>query len=162
MTYFSASACASRKAFFSSASFSSLAADGLQVLGLVGVVGRFHFCERDFFGGVVGGADLAGSLEGQMLEHVRQAALARGVVHVAGIDKCGVAEDRRLVALANDEREPVGQHFDGDALLKALQILGVGAGCWQAALARQHTQNQQNVQNREKNLNCIQPPSNER
>ena len=58
-----------------------------------------------------------------MLEHVRQAALARGVVHVAGINKGVVAEDRRLVPLANDQREPVGQDFDGDSLLKALQIL---------------------------------------
>ncbi len=66
-----------------------VAAHGLQILGLVGVVGRLHLGQRNLFGGVVGGADLAGSLEGQVLEHVRQAALAGGVVHVARVDKGG-------------------------------------------------------------------------
>ena len=98
MTYFSASACASRKALCSSASFLLVAAHRLQILGLVGVVRLFHLFEGDFFGRVIRGADLAGSLEGQVLEHVRQAALARGVVHVARIDKRVVAEDRRVVA----------------------------------------------------------------
>src|SRR5208337_5455127 len=79
------------------------AADGLQILGLVGVVGRLHFFESDFFLGVIGGSDLRGSFEGQMLEHVGEAALAGGIVDVAGIDEGGVTEDRRLVALANDE-----------------------------------------------------------
>jgi hypothetical protein len=86
----------------------SLAADGLQVLGLIGVVGGFHFGERDFFGGVIGGADLAGSLEGQVLKHVGKAALAGGIVDVSGIDKRGVAEDRRFGPLANDEVSPLG------------------------------------------------------
>ena len=63
-----------------------------------------------------------------MLEHVREAALAGGVVDAAGIDEGGVTEDRRLMALANDEREPVGKHLDGGALLKTLEILGVDAG----------------------------------
>ena len=99
-----------------------VAADGLEILGFVGVVGRFHFFEREFFLGVVLGADLRGAFEGQVLEHVREAALAGGVVHVARVDECGVTEDRRLVALADDQREPVGKHFDGGCLLEALQI----------------------------------------
>ena len=121
MTYLCASVWASTKAFFSSASFFWSRPDGLQVLGLVGVVGGFHLGQRHFFGGVVGGADLAGSLEGQVLEHVRQTALAGGVVHVAGVDKGGVAEDRRLRPFADDERQAVGQHLGGDLLLEALQ-----------------------------------------
>ena len=102
------------------------AADGLQIFGLVGVVGGFHFFQSDFFSGVIFGADLGGAFEGQMLEHVREAALAGGVIDVARIDEGGVAEDRRLMALAHDEREPVGKHLDGGALLKTFQILGVG------------------------------------
>ncbi len=62
-----------------------------------------------------------------MLEHVREAALAGGIVDVAGIDKGGVTEDRRLVTLANNESEPVGKHLNSGALLKTLQILAVGA-----------------------------------
>ena len=46
ITYLSASACASRNAFFSSASFLLVASHRLQVLGLVGVVGRLHFFQR--------------------------------------------------------------------------------------------------------------------
>ena len=136
MTYLCASAWASRKAFFSSASFLRIAAHGLQVLGLVGVVGRLHLGQRNLFGGVVVGADLAGSLEGQVLEHVRQAALARGVVHVAGVDEGGVAEDRRLRPLADDERESVGQHLGGDSLLEALQIRSCAPAKAIAASAR--------------------------
>ena len=104
-----------------------VAAHGLQVLGLVGVVGRLHLCQRNLLGGVVFGADLAGSFEGQVLEHMRQAALARGVVHVARVDKCGVAEDRRLRPLADDQRQPVGQHLGGDSLLEALEVLRASA-----------------------------------
>ena len=40
-----------------------------------------------------------------------------------GINEGGVAEDRRLGPLANDEREAVGQHLGGDPLLEALQVL---------------------------------------
>ena len=47
-----------------------------------------------------------------------------GSFDVAGINECGVAEDRRVVPLANDQREPVGKHLDGDPLLEAFQILG--------------------------------------
>ena len=80
-----------------------VAAYFLQVLGLVGVVGRLHFFESDFFGGVVGGADLAGSLEGKVLKHMGQPARARGVVYVSGVDEGGITEDRRVRALTNDE-----------------------------------------------------------
>ncbi len=76
MTYLCASASASLKVLFQLGQFLLIAAHGLQVLGLVGVVGRLHLFQRNLFGGVIRGADLAGSLEGQMLEHMRQAALA--------------------------------------------------------------------------------------
>ena len=73
-----------------------------------------------------------------MLEHVREAALAGGIVHGAGIDEGGVTEDRRLVALANDESKPVGKHLDGGALLKTLQILGMGAAAYGKKEHRTH------------------------
>ena len=108
-----------------------IAPHGLQVLGLVGVVGCFHFGQGHLFGGVIRGADLAGPLEGEMLEHMRQAALAGRVVHIACVNKCGVAEDRRIRPLANDQGKAVGQHLGRDPLLEALQILGLRACCGQ-------------------------------
>jgi hypothetical protein len=102
-------------------------AHGLQVFGLVGVVGRLHSGQGNLLGGVILGADLAGSLEGQVFEHMRQAALARGIVHVARINKGGVAENRRLRPLAYDQRQPVGQDFGCNSLLKTLQILRLSA-----------------------------------
>src|ERR1035437_6033982 len=59
---------------------------------------------------------------------MRQAALARRVVHVARINKGGVAEDRRLRPLADDQRQSVGQNLRRDSLLETLQILGLGDG----------------------------------
>ena len=55
-------------------------ADALAVLGVVGGVGDFDFGEGDLFGGVVGGADLGGALEGHVLEHVGEAAGALRIV----------------------------------------------------------------------------------
>ena len=159
MTYLCASVWASTKACFSSASFCGVAAHGLQVLGLVGVVGRFHLGQRNLFGGVIFGADLAGSLEGQVLEHMRQAALARGVVHVARVNKGGIAEDRRLRPLADDQRQPVGQHLGGDPLLKALQVLSYARSS--KAIAASISANRP-FQNQGKLLSCIRPPSSRR
>jgi len=58
-----------------------------------------------------------------MLQHMRQAALPRRVVHIARINKGGVAEDRRIRPLADNERQPLGQDFGRDSLLKTLQVL---------------------------------------
>ena len=55
-------------------------ADALAVFGIVGGVGDFDFGEGDFFGGIVGGADLGGALEGHVLEHVGEAAGSLRVV----------------------------------------------------------------------------------
>ena len=85
---------------------------------------------------------------------MRQAALAGGIVHVAGIDKGGVAEDRRLGPLADDEREPVGQHLGGDSLLEALQILGVHA----AAGSQRPAKRPEKQSKTGEKLDCIQPP----
>ena len=156
MTYLCASAWASTKAFFSSASFLRVAAHGLQILGLIGVVGRFHLGQRHLFGGVVRGADLAGALEGQVLEHVRQAALAGGVVHVAGVDKGGVAEDRRLRPLADDQRQPVGQHLGGDLSARSSSDPGPAHAC--TGHRRQHQQPTKLFQDQEKILLCILAP----
>src|SRR6202034_3594397 len=54
---------------------------------------------------------------------VRQAAFPRGIVHVARVDICRVAEDRRIRPLADQQRQPVRKHLGRDPLLKALEIL---------------------------------------
>ncbi len=120
MTYLCASFCASTNALCSSASFLRVAPHRLQILGFIRIVRRFHLGQRHLFCGVVRGSDLAGPLEGKMLKHVCQAALARGIVHVARIDKRGVAEDRRIRTLADQQRQPVRQHLRCDPLLEAL------------------------------------------
>ena len=58
MTYFSRLGLRVEKGLLQLGQLFLVAAHGLQVLGLVGVVGRFHFFQRDFFVGVVRGADL--------------------------------------------------------------------------------------------------------
>ncbi len=60
--------------------FGGVLAYALAVFGVVGGVGGFDFGESDFFGGVVGGADLGGALEGHVLEHVGEAAGSLRVV----------------------------------------------------------------------------------
>ena len=111
--------------------------------------------QRNLLGGVIRGADLAGSLEGQVLEHMRQAALARGVVHVARIDKGGVAEDRRLRPLADNQRQPVGQHFGGDS--SARNSSGPAPARLPAAIAASISA-QTPFQNQGKILLCIRSP----
>jgi hypothetical protein len=63
-----------------------------------------------------------------VLEHVRKSALAGWIVHIAGVDKCGIAENRRIVPLANKQGQPIGKYLGRDSLLETLQILGLGAG----------------------------------
>ncbi len=60
--------------------FGGVLADEFAQLGVVGCVGDLDLGEGDLFGGVVGGADLGGALEGHVLEHVGEAAGALGVV----------------------------------------------------------------------------------
>ena len=104
-------------------------ADALAVLGVVGGVGGLDFGERDLLGGIVGGADLVGALEGDVLEHVGEAAGALRVVRRAGVDQRVEAEDRSLGPLADDQREAVGQDLDGGALLEAGEILRLCPTC---------------------------------
>jgi hypothetical protein len=98
-------------------------ADELAVLGVVRGIGVFDLGQRDLLGWVVGGADLVGALEGHVLEHVGQAAGALRIVGRACVDQRVIAEDRRLRPLADDEREAVGQDFDGSLLLEAGEVL---------------------------------------
>ena len=128
---------------FQSCEFDGVAAHRLQVFGLVGVVGGLDLGQGDLLVRIVVSADLAGSLEGQVFEHVGQTALARGVVHVAGIDEGGVAEDRRLRPLADDERDTVGKDFGGDLLLETLEVLGLRGlrGCQSRHSQHQHRDN---------------------
>ena len=103
-----------------------VAPDALAVFEIVGGVGLFDFFECDFFGWIVGSADVFGALEGEVLEHVREARLAAGIVGVARIDAGIEGEDGSLGAFADDQREAVGQHLDGDSFFKTCQVLGVG------------------------------------
>ena len=63
-----------------------IAIDAFIALGNVCCVLGFYLGEGCFFGGIVRSADLVGSLEGHVLEHVREPGLAHGVLHRAGID----------------------------------------------------------------------------
>ena len=100
-----------------------IASHRLEIFGFIRIVGGLDLVQGNLLRGIVLGADLGGSLEGKVLEHVRQAARARGVVHVARVHECHIAEDRRLRPLAHQDREPVGQYLGGDPLLEALEIL---------------------------------------
>ncbi len=77
----------------------------------------------DFFGGVVGGADLGGAFEGHVLEHVGEAAGTLGVVGRACVDQRVEAEDGGFGALADDEGEAVGKNFYGGPFFEAREIL---------------------------------------
>ncbi len=66
--------------FFEAGEAGGVLAYAFAEFSVIGCVGDFDFRESDLFGGVVGGADLLGSLEGHVLEHVGEAAVALGVV----------------------------------------------------------------------------------
>ena len=102
-------------------------ADALAELGVVGGVGELYLGEGDFFGGVVGGADLGGAFEGHVLEHVGKAAGALGIVGGAGVDLGIEAEDGGFGPLADEQGEAVGEDLDGGALFKAGEVLCGGA-----------------------------------
>ena len=101
-------------------------ADALAEFGVVGGVGDFDLREGDLFGGIVGGADLLGALEGHVLEHVGEAAVALGIVGRAGVDQRVEAEDGSLGTLADDQREAVRQDLYRCSLLKTREILCLG------------------------------------
>ena len=77
--------------------------DALAELGVVRGVGRFDLGQGDFLSGVVGGADGVGPLEGDVLEHVGEAALALGIVDRTGVDQRVEAEYWGLWTLVDDE-----------------------------------------------------------
>src|SRR3954449_10479377 len=70
--------------------FGFIAAHLFQVFGFVGLLRGFHFFESFLLLGPVLGPNFSGAFEGKVLEHVRQAALAGGIVHIAGIDEGAV------------------------------------------------------------------------
>ena len=77
-----------------------VAADALVALRDVVGIRDLNLGESGLFGGIVGGADLVGALEGHVLEHVGQAGFAHGVLNGAGVDVCEEREHRRFRALA--------------------------------------------------------------
>ncbi len=83
----------------------------LAVLGVVGRVRVFHLLQRHLFGRPVRRADLLGALEGEVLEHVRNAGLPGRIVRVAGIHQRVVGKDRRLGPLNQQYRQPLGRTF---------------------------------------------------
>src|SRR5208282_2686835 len=72
---------------FQSLQLGLVSANGLVALCNVGGISNFDLFECGLFGGVVGGSDLVGALEGHVLEHVRQAGLTHRVLCGAGIDQ---------------------------------------------------------------------------
>ena len=103
--------------------FGGVATDDHAALALVGGLGHFDLGERDLFVRVVGGADVGGALEGHVFEHVRESALAAGIIGAAGVDFGVEREDRRFGAFADDQGEAVGQNLDGGSLFETCQIL---------------------------------------
>ena len=53
----------------------------LVALSNVGGISLFNFRKRNFFAGIIAGADGVRSLECHVLEHVCQAGLAHGILH---------------------------------------------------------------------------------
>jgi hypothetical protein len=100
-----------------------IAADFLIPFGDISCVGDLHFGECGFFGGIVGGANLVRAFECHVLEHVGEAGFAHGILRGAGIDQCEERKNWSLGPLANDERQPVREFFDRDALFKRCDIL---------------------------------------
>ena len=76
------------------------------------------------------------ALEGHVLEHVSEAAGALGVVGRAGVDQRVEAEDGGLGALADDERQTVGQDLDRGAFFEAREVLRLR----RATRRRSHTE----------------------
>jgi len=105
--------------------FRGILTDALAQLRVVGCVGHLDLGEGYLLRRIVGGADLGGSLEGHVLEHVREAAVAERIVGRACIHQGVEAEDRSLGALADDQRETVRQYLDCGSLFKAGQVLCV-------------------------------------
>ena len=100
---------------------------GWRALGLLGlelVPGALYGFKRlGLLGGVVG-ADPVGSLERHVLEHMRQAGLARRIVHRSSVHVSVEGYHRGFVTLQDDEPQPVGKREFGDALLELGEVLG--------------------------------------
>ena len=96
----------------------------LAILRVVGRIGNLQLGQRNLLRRVVGGTDLVGALEGDVLKHVRQPACALRVVRRACVHQRVEAEHRRLRPLADDQRQPIGQHLHRRPLLKTGEILG--------------------------------------
>jgi hypothetical protein len=113
---------------FEMGEFGGVLAYALAKFVVVGGVCLLDFVERDFFFGVVGGADVFGALEGKVLEHVGETGLAHRVVYVAYVYDGVVGEDGCFGALADDEGESVGEDFGGDVLFEGGEVLGEERG----------------------------------
>ena len=87
---------------------------------------RFDVVEGVLFLGPVLGADGWGAFEGHVLEHVREAGAAIGVVDRAGVHVGVEGDHRGFVAFDHqDEVQAVGEGELGDFFLELLEI-GVG------------------------------------
>ena len=70
---------------------------------------------------------MVGALEGHVLEHVREAGAAGGIVHRADVHIGVEGHHRRLMPFNDQEGEAVGQRELGDFFFEVLEGLGVGA-----------------------------------
>ena len=103
-----------------------VAPDALAALRVVGGVGRLDRLERRLLLRVVGGPDAVGALEGHVLEHVGEAGDAGHLAVAAHVHVGEEGEDRRLGALAHEQREAVRERLDAHLLLEGGQVLGGG------------------------------------
>src|SRR5208283_1281433 len=95
----------------------------LVALGNVSGIGHFNFGQRNFLVGIVARSDRVSSLEGHVLEHVREARFVHGILHRAGIHVGEEGEDRRLGTLTDDDGEAVRKFLHRGALFEGGQIL---------------------------------------
>ena len=80
---------------------------------------RAFFSAGQFLLPMVGSA-----LEGHVLEHVRQAGAAVGIVHRAGVHVGVEGHHRGFVALDDQKRHAVGEREFSDFLFEILEALG--------------------------------------
>ncbi len=87
------------------------------------VIDLFDIIQRLFFRGPVLGADGLGAFEGHVLEHVRDAGFAAGIVHGADVHVGVEGDHRRLMAFNDQKMEAVGEGELGDFFLKVFKGL---------------------------------------
>jgi hypothetical protein len=95
-------------------------------LHVVGGIGALDRRERGLLLRVVRRPDPVGALEGHVLEHVCEPRDPWHLAIAAHVHVREEGEDRRLGALAHENREPVRERLDAHLLLEGGHVLGAG------------------------------------